>query len=145
MPKKLMGQRYGKYEERFRVSKPAVGYKSAHLLWPVVNDGCSEIDFPELEWTETIAAFTHPSDCSRQDAFDTGRRWTSWHTSTIEWRPGCVRYFLDGRLVGQSTRGIPDRPMTWVLQNEAALNGDRAAPNSWAQMDIAYVKGWTWG
>ena len=34
--------------------------------------------------------------------------------------------------------------MSWIIQNESALNGDRAAPNSGAQMDIAYVKGWTW-
>ncbi|MEW2578359.1 glycoside hydrolase family 16 protein [Streptomyces syringium] len=142
VPRALMNQRYGRYEERFRVSKSAVGYKSAHLLWPAANDGCSEIDFPELEWTETIAAFTHPSTCGRQDAFDTRARWTDWHTSVIEWTPGHVRYYLDGRLIGHSTRSVPDKPMSWIIQNESALNGDRAAPNSWAQMDIAWVRGW---
>ncbi|MGW2223807.1 glycoside hydrolase family 16 protein [Streptomyces formicae] len=146
VPKKLMNQRYGRYEERFRVSKVATGYKSAHLLWPVVDATCPEceIDYPELEYTETIHAFTHPKGGGQQDAFDTNRSWTSWRTSVIEWSPGLVRYYLDGRLVGRSTRGIPDKPMSWIIQNEAALNGDRAAPNSSAQMDIAYVKGWTW-
>ncbi|MFI8872465.1 glycoside hydrolase family 16 protein [Streptomyces sp. NPDC055243] len=145
VPKKLMNQRYGRYEERFRVSKVAVGYKSAHLLWPVVNDGCSEIDFPELEWAETIAAFAHPSNCGRQAAFDTGKRWSDWHTSRIDWKPGEVSFYLDGKLIGRSKSSVPSKPMSWIIQNEAALNGDRAAPNSSAQMDIAYVKGWTWG
>ncbi|WP_160502825.1 glycoside hydrolase family 16 protein [Streptomyces sp. BA2] len=147
VPKKLMAQRYGRYEERFRVSKVAVGYKSAHLLWPVVNETCPdcEIDFPESEWTEDIHAFTHPKGGGKQDAFDTNRSWGAWRTSVIEWSPGEVKYFLDGRLVGRSTRGIPDKPMSWIIQNEAALNGDQARTNSSAQMDIAYVKGWTWG
>ncbi|QCX81241.1 Glycosyl hydrolases family 16 [Streptomyces sp. YIM 121038] len=144
VPKRLMNQRYGRYEERFRVSKVAPGYKSAHLLWPVVNDSCSEIDHPELEWTETIAAFHHPSNCTRQAAFDTGKRWSDWHTSRIEWKPGEVRFYLDGQLVGRSANSVPDKPMSWIIQNEAALNGDQAAPNSSAQMDIAWVKGWSW-
>lgn len=144
VPKAMMNLRYGRYEERFRVIRAAEGYKSAHLLWPVVNDGCSEIDFPELEWTESISAFTHPRTCGRQDAFDTGEAWTDWHTSVIEWTPGRVKYFLDGRLIGQSTRGVPDRPMSWIIQNEAALDGSQAAPGSWAQMDIDYVRGWAW-
>ncbi|MFD0384675.1 hypothetical protein ACFQ2B_27855 [Streptomyces stramineus] len=99
VPKALVNQRYGRYEERFRVSRAAVGYKSAHLLWPVDDAACPgcEIDFPEQEWTTTIHAFTHPKGSGRQDTFDTGARWTSWHTSLIDWSPGRVRYYLDGR------------------------------------------------
>ncbi|MEV8480349.1 glycoside hydrolase family 16 protein [Streptomyces sp. NPDC051173] len=144
VPKALMGQRYGRYEERWRVSKAAVGYKSAHLLWPVNNDGCSEIDFPELEWDTTVAAFAHPSTCAQQVHVDTGARWTSWHTTVIEWRPGDLRFYLDGTQAAHTTKGVPAIPMTWDIQNESALNGENAAPNSSAQMDIDYVRGWTW-
>lgn len=145
VPKKLMGQRYGKYEERFRVSKVAVGYKSAHLLWPVDDDACPncEIDYPELEWNTTIHAFTHPKGGGQQ-SFNTGAKWTTWHTTVVEWKPGSVTYFLDGKQVGRSTRNIPDTSANWDIQNESALNGDRAALNSSAQMDIDYVRGWTW-
>jgi hypothetical protein len=62
----------------------------------------------------------------------------------IEWRPGDVRFYLDGKLVGHSTTAVPDKPMSWDIQNESALNGDRAALNSSAQMDIEYAKAWTW-
>ncbi|WP_405888868.1 glycoside hydrolase family 16 protein [Streptomyces sp. NBC_01136] len=144
VPKAMMGQRYGRYEERWRVSKPAAGYKSAHLLWPVTNDGCSEIDFPELEWTTTIAAFAHPSNCGKQMGVDTGKRWTDWHTSVIEWKPGRVSFILDGRTVGTSADHVPNTAASWDIQNESALNGDRAALNGSAQMDIEYVKGWSW-
>ncbi|WP_405883652.1 glycoside hydrolase family 16 protein [Streptomyces sp. NBC_01384] len=144
VPKAMMGQRYGRYEERWRVSKAEVGYKSAHLLWPVTNGGCSEIDFPELEWTKTIAAFAHPSNCGQQMGVDTGKRWTDWHTSVIEWTRGRVSFILDGRTVGTSTDHVPNTAASWDIQNESALNGDRAALNSSAQMDIEYVKGWSW-
>ena len=29
--------------------------------------------------------------------------------------------------------------MDWIIQNESALDGESAAPNSSAQMDISYV------
>lgn len=145
VPKPLMGGLYGTYEERFRVSHVAPGYKSAHLLWPSGDSNCPgcEIDFPEQEWTGDVHAYTHPRDGDRQDAHDTDQSWSEWHTSRIEWTPIAIRYYLDGRLIGTSTQGVPDQPMTWILQNEAALNGDQAAPNSWAQLDIDWVRGTT--
>ncbi|MBT2386375.1 glycoside hydrolase family 16 protein [Streptomyces sp. ISL-11] len=144
VPKKLMGRQYGWYEERWRVAHVSPGYKSAHLLWPVVRDGCSEIDFPELEWDSTVSGFVHPSTCGRQFTVDTGEPWTRWHTTVIEWRPGDLRFHLDGELVGHTTEGVPARPMTWDIQNESALNGEQAAPGSWAQLDIDYVRGGAW-
>lgn len=144
VPKKAMGLKYGAYEERWRVSHVATGYKSAHLLWPVTNDGCSEIDFPELEWDTQVAGFMHPSNCGQQIAVDTGKTWGQWHTSRIEWTPGRITFLLDGNVVGTTTRSVPAIPMDWDIQNESALNGESAKPNSSAQMDITYVKVWAW-
>jgi hypothetical protein len=62
----------------------------------------------------------------------------------IEWKPGRISFILDGRTVGSSTDHVPNTAASWDIQNESALNGDRAAPNSSAQMDIEYVRGWTW-
>lgn len=146
VPKKAMGLRYGAYEERWRVSHVATGYKSAHLLWPVDNNagGCSEVDFPELEWDTQVAGFMHPSNCGQQVAVDTGKSWGQWHTSRIEWTPGDIRFYLDGRLVGETHDHVPAVPMSWDIQNESALNGESAAPNSSAQMDVTYVKVWSY-
>ena len=59
-----MGIRYGAFEERWRVSRAAPGYKSAHLLSPVDNAACPgcEVDFPEGEWAHTIYAYAHHED-----------------------------------------------------------------------------------
>jgi hypothetical protein len=58
---------------------------------------------------------------------------------STEWTPGEVRFFVDGRLVGHDARQVPDRPLSWVLQNESALRGPGAAPGSSAQLDITWV------
>jgi hypothetical protein len=144
VPKRAMGLTYGAYEERWRVSHVATGYKSAHLLWPVTNDGCSEIDYPELEWDTQVAGFMHPSNCGTQVSVDTGKSWGQWHTSRIEWTRGDIKFYLDGQLVGETRSHVPAVPMDWDIQNESALNGESAAPNSSAQMDITYVKVWAW-
>ncbi|GGU98240.1 hypothetical protein GCM10010245_00090 [Streptomyces spectabilis] len=72
-------------------------------------------------------------------AFHTGAAWTGWHTSSVEWTPGKVRYYLDGLLIGASATGIPAPPLPWVLQNESALHGPYAAPGSSAQLDITWM------
>jgi beta-glucanase (GH16 family) len=130
---------YGAYTETFQVSSVAAGYKSAHLLWPSGTcDGCED-DFPENSWTDSISAFHHPEGDGDQDAFSTGASWQQWHTSMIVWTPGSVKFYLDGKLVGQSTRGVMNVPATWVLQNESALDGTSAAPDSSAQLNIRSV------
>lgn len=146
LPKPVKYQRYGKYSERFRVSRIAAGYKSAHLLWPVNDAACPgcEMDFPEGEWNGRISAYHHPRGGGDQDAYETTAKWSAWHTSTVEWTPGHTRYYLDGRLIGHSVRGVPDTPHDWILQNEAALNGQYAAPGSWAQMDITWVAAYSY-
>lgn len=140
VPRVAIGRRFGTVTERFRVSQPARGYKSAHLLWPLGSCPGCEIDFPEGSWDGGIYAYLHPAGGGPQQAFDTGAGWTSWHTSQIQWTPGRVRFLLDGRQVGQSDRGVPDQPMLWVLQNESALDGNQALPGSAAQIDIDWVQ-----
>ena len=55
------------------------------------------------------------------------------------------RFFVDGRLTGHDTRGVPDRPLSWVLQNESALEGPVAAPGSSARLEITWVAAYAYG
>lgn len=137
VPKAAIDRLYGAFTETFQVSSVAPGYKSAHLLWPSSTcDGCED-DLPENSWNTTISAFHHPKGGGQPDSFDTGTSWRQWHTSMIVWMPGIVKFYLDGKLIGQSTRGVMDVPATWVIQNESSLDGESAAPNSSAQMNIS--------
>ena len=132
---------YGKYVETFRVSQMAAGYKSAHLLWPSSGDqntSSFEVDYPENEWDTGISAYVHDGDAPQQ-VFPANASWGSWHTTEIDWTPHRLAFFMDGKLIGATTSGVPNVPMDWIIQNESALNGESAAPNSSAQIDISHV------
>jgi hypothetical protein len=141
VPLAAQGRTYGRYVETFRVSQIATGYKSAHLLWPSNGDedtSSFEVDYPENEWDTGISAYVHAGNDPQQE-FPAGASWSGWHTSELDWTPTSLSFRLDGKLIGSTTSGVPDEPMDWVIQNESALNGESAAPNSSAQMDISYV------
>jgi beta-glucanase (GH16 family) len=126
----IANQTYGRYAVRFRAD-PVPGFKLAWLLWPVSErwpqDG--EINFPEGDLDGGINAFMHrlgATDGGDQDVYGTdGASFAHWHTAVIEWRPGRVRFVFDGRVIGESTRRVPNTAMRWVLQTETSLD---AAP-----------------
>ena len=118
------GRRYGRYVVRFQAD-PLHCYKTAWLLWPDSGvwprDG--EIDFPEGELDERISGFVHfQNGTSGSDQYWTHTRATyrKWHTAVIVWLPNLVRFRLDGRIVGQTRKRIPNTPMHWVLQTETS-------------------------
>lgn len=132
VPRKCMDQEYGRYVERFKVAKAVIGFKSAHLFY----DNGHEMDYPESDdYTQTINAFTHPSE----ENFSTSAKWTDWHTTAIEWTPGSVKYYMDGKLIGTAKKNIPNFKMTWALQNESSISGPYAKAGASAQLDIDWV------
>ncbi|MDN3025839.1 glycoside hydrolase family 16 protein [Streptomyces sp. S.PB5] len=135
VPRAVMQMKYGKYSARIKVTKVAPGYKSA---WLHYGGGC-EMDHPEGNWSGDLTAFHHPCGGGEQGWFPGSDDWTEWHTVSTEWTPGHVRFFVDGRQIGHDTRKVPDRPLSWVLQNESSLEGPGAAPGSSAQLDITWV------
>ncbi|MGW8375180.1 glycoside hydrolase family 16 protein [Streptomyces sp. ODS28] len=141
VPRAVMQTKYGKYSARIKVTELSPGYKSA---WLHYGGGC-EMDYPEGEWTGQLTAFHHPCGGGRQGYFPASVDWTRWHTVTTEWTPGHVRFLLDGRQIGHDTRDVPDRPLSWVLQNESALEGPVAAPGSSAQLEITWIAAYVYG
>jgi hypothetical protein len=128
------------------------GYKIAFLLWPTEGDGNSlgEIDFPEskLDGPPTTAhAFMHyapePSDGKRQDWFDSGAFLQDWHAYTIEWNPKAsqpyVRFFVDGRLIGESTQFVPWVPMFYVMQIETYLGNEPLPPPTQGHVQVDWA------
>jgi hypothetical protein len=144
VPKAIAGSKYGRYVIRFK-AQTTPGYKLAWLQWPDDIDSClgCEIDFPELELDGNISAFMHHKgdpEGKKQDAFDTGQPYGVWHTAVTEWSPGKVRFILNGKEVGTSKGSkVPDQPMSWIIQSESALNGDKATTNSFATIWITWV------
>ncbi|MFC7303915.1 glycoside hydrolase family 16 protein [Streptomyces monticola] len=141
VPRAVMQMKYGKYSARIKVTRPAPGYKSA---WLHYGAGC-EMDHPEGEWTGELTAFHHPCGGGEQGYFPGAGDWTRWHTVSTEWTPGHVRFFVDGRQIGHDTRNVPDTALSWVMQNESALEGPGAAPGSSAQLEVTWVAAYTYG
>jgi hypothetical protein len=132
VPRKCMSQQYGRYVERFRVSTGGKGFKSAHLFY----DNGYEMDYPESDdYSQTINAFTHPSE----ENFSTNAKWSDWHTTTIEWTAGSMKYYMDGKLIGTAKKNIANFKMTWALQNESSIAGPYASVGTKAQLDLDWV------
>lgn len=124
-------QLYGRYTARIKVDNPTLKeYHIAWLLWPETNkwpdDG--EEDFPEGSLGGTITGFHHYAGegacrgCQDKADIKT-ERFTDWHTYTIEWTPGNVKYILDGKVVLNSDKWVPTKPMRWQLQTETNGQG----------------------
>ena len=138
---------YGKYTIRFR-SDALRGFKTAWLLWPDSgawpHDG--EIDFPEGDLAGSIGGFVHHQNAvsgSDQDAYNTTATYTSWHTASIEWRPGSVTFILDGKTIGTATNRVPNTPMHWVIQTESCLDGCPNAATA-GNLQIAWVTAYSY-
>lgn len=123
-------QTYGRYTARFKVDMPDLDeYHIAWLLWPESDkwpdDG--EEDFPEGSLGGTIGGFHHYAGKGAcigcQDPAATHETFTGWHTYTIEWRPGNIKYMLDGKVILNSNQWVPDKPMRWQLQTETKGDG----------------------
>lgn len=140
---RFQGQLYGRYIARVR-SDALQGYKTAWLLWPDTdnwNEG--EIDFPEGNLNETIGGFNHCANIGNPQRncaqVHTQARYTDWHTVTIEWTPGRVRFYLDGNEILNTTDSIPNTPMHWVLQTETCFSNCQPAASTAGNLQVDWV------
>src|SRR6201996_8744467 len=143
VPRASIGLLYGKYVETFMVSPgSAPGYRGAHLLWPTNEPLSYEVDYPENEWNlaRGFCAYVHSVREKTVGSFCPNASWTRWHTTEIDWWPGNLAFYLDGRRIYHLTGNwVPDEPMSWIIQNESALFGTPAPENSAAQLNLSYV------
>jgi len=139
VPMAATGIKYGRFMETWRISESAKGYKSAHLLWPVSNNGLSETDFPEGDWDSTVFCAYHNMDGKTQEWTNTGHYFSDeWTTTRLDWTPSGTVFYINELEVFKVSGG-PYQPMNWILQNETALDGEVPAVGSSAQMDISAV------
>jgi hypothetical protein len=136
-----LGQKYGRYEVRARISNPEGSGKKYHpvlLLWPDSNkwpqDG--EYDFFEVNSGDTNAqAFLHHPDGSPQDHFTSpDMDLTQWHNYAFEWTAQSLTGWIDGKQWFTTTSSAAQAPgkmhATIQLDNN---NGSGMAP---ATMDV---------
>ncbi|NUR86823.1 MAG: glycoside hydrolase family 16 protein [Nonomuraea sp.] len=113
-------QQYGRWEVRFRAEAGA-GYTPVAILWPTTEGGpYSEVDFAEIvdPRRQGGGIFVHADRSRAQHQLRAD--FTRWHTVAVDWLPGRLTFWLDGRKVWDY-RGpnVPSgRKMGLTLQND---------------------------
>jgi licheninase len=139
-------QRYGRWEVRFRAEAGA-GYTPVALLWPVAQgegDDYAEVDFAEIVDPRRRGGgiFVHGGHgrAQRQLRAD----FTRWHAAAVDWLPGRLTFWLDGRRVWDY-RGayVPSgERMGLALQNDVVCEPrcrDASTPDT-VSMYVDWVK-----
>lgn len=138
-------QTYGRYSVRFKADA-VPGYSGIFMLWPRSerwpDDG--EIDFVEGHLDGQMNGYMHYArpEGGQQSIRNLGA-WNRWHTATVAWMPGLVRFYLDGTLVATSTKLVPRTDMHWVLQTGVVSDGPMPDPSRTAHVYIDWVKQWS--
>lgn len=147
-------QTYGAWSLCERVA-PADGhhlhdFHQAVLLWPLkFRDWVhAESDYPEQNLnTFDFSGYSHYGSAGdhrvRFDIKATTSRFDArqWHVYTQTWGPGFRSYYVDGRLVGTTTRAPWSQPERWQLQIEP-LGSMSPVPND-RDSGHVYMK-WVW-
>jgi hypothetical protein len=145
-------QTYGAWSMCERVA-PADGHNLADfhqaiLLWPFkFSDWLhAESDYPEQNLNKfDFAGYSHYGSGAQAvfdiravvPHFDTRQ----WHVYTQTWGPGFRSYYVDGRLVGRTTRQRWSQPERWQLQIEP-MGSTGPVPND-RDSGHVYMK-WVW-
>ena len=149
MPNGYKAQTYGRYAVRFREDAVA-GCKMAFLLWPTSNNwNDGEIDWPDgVLGGKTYAASALKGTLTKNGPTFEGpshavapTMGTGWHTAVIEWSPGHVRWYMDGKFIGQTTKtsGVPNKPMRWTLQVETTNDSTPVPAKSSGHVQVDWV------
>jgi beta-glucanase (GH16 family) len=140
---------YGLVEARVWV--PAVAGRPGQVAnWPAVwADGRhwpadGEIDIAEGLSGEMCSHLHDTADPGgvgpRGGACPAGSFAGGWHTFAVDWEPGSLTFYYDGRDVGAVTSGVTSAPMFLVLDY---ATGDAGGPvQAPATMKVDYVRVW---
>jgi beta-glucanase (GH16 family) len=138
-------QQYGKWEVRAKFPK-GWGVGGYVGLFPKDGSWPPEIDFAEVQGREYWAChFTqHYDSDNKMDHYniwnsDVGSSFDQWHTYALEWTPGTLKYYVDGRLFLTQ----PQRFTTTTMK--LAMGAGTGDNNSWTgSPDQATYNGWPW-
>lgn len=141
-----LAQQYGRWEVRFKAEKGA-GYTPVALLWPTSQsdgDGYAEIDFAEIidPKRQGGGIFVHSGREQAQKQLRAD--FTQWHTVAVDWLPGRLTFWLDGRKVWDY-RGphVPEgRSMGLALQNDVVCNQWSPCRNSSTPDTVSMYVDW---
>jgi beta-glucanase (GH16 family) len=144
---------YGKYKMLVRVTKCSE-VKYAWILWPYNGEwpAGGEVDFGEDEGGArqgTTGSIVYDNQGSpgtlRQNYVTTQRPFSDWHVVGVIWKPGVIKYTLDGKTWGvRRSADVPSQPMVLALQTESLVPSNQV-PKSFdsCNAQIGWVAEWS--
>lgn len=120
---KVFKQTYGRFEYRFRMDE-GYGINFVMLLWPSDDKWPPEIDVAEdtgLSRNLILATLHYGENNTTIIRSAEGLAdFTTWHTAGVEWRPGSLTFYLDGKQWATiDSPEVPDTPMSMTVQSQA--------------------------
>jgi beta-glucanase (GH16 family) len=118
---------YGYAEARMWLPRGS-GFWPAFWTWPQNERWPPEIDVLELYGDNVNSAYlTYHSAGNADQSIIRRANWTAgWHTFAVDWRPGSLRWFIDGVQVKSRTSGdVASVPM-YLIANLAVADGSEA-------------------
>jgi hypothetical protein len=143
------GGKYGRWEIRAKVDK-GNGYGSGILLWPSSErwpiEGEMDIsEVPKGDRKFSGSYFHYGSDNTVVGHREDGD-FSQWHTYAMDWDPGKLTYYVDGRVVFTVKNGsVPSTNHFLALQFDVGAKGayiparDASTPSA-VTMHVDYVK-----
>jgi hypothetical protein len=123
---KVLSQVYGKFDIRFRMDA-GYGINFVLLLWPTDDSWPPEINIAEddgLSRSLLTSTLHYRNQAGVHDVFTDKIEgqidFTQWHTVGVEWTPGHLKYFIDGRAwTTVDSPYVPSTPMSLAIQSQA--------------------------
>jgi hypothetical protein len=121
------GGMYGLYQVEAKVD-PGHGTGPAIVLWPDNNSWPPEIDLLEAPGGSGDAYMTlHWAGADGSDQYqtiDTGVNVNDWHDYAVDWEPGSLTFYVDGKQIWSTTDHVPNQPMGLGISGFVAANND---------------------
>jgi licheninase len=142
-------QAYGRWVIRFRAGR-GTGYAPVILLWPQDENWPAEgeIDLAEIFGGSRQSAdeFLHYGTDNHQTGHKIKADFTRWHTIAVDWLPGYITFWLDGRWQWTVHRNsdpginvVPSTPFRLALQNDQGCSGHCHRTSKTPKYVIMYV------
>ena len=83
--------------------------------WP----GNGEFNWPDMDANKTVKGTYHPAAAQNESwVMSSADRARDWHVFTVEWAPGRVKWWIDDKLMWNTTDRVPTQWMHVVMQHE---------------------------
>jgi beta-glucanase (GH16 family) len=139
---------YGKYQTTYGYSEARIyapGANGNMHNWPAFWTDGAGLDWPRTGEIDVMEGLSNhkpcfhyhysgggPGGCSSMDG-------TGWHTYGVNWKPGRLEFYYDGRLEWTTTQGVISVPHYIILNY--AMN-DAYGYHSNTAMQVDYVRVW---